>query len=161
MTPGTKRVTRLFALMGAIFSTLLVALGFKFYFAFSTHQAPMTNSSYDVGKDFQKHLEETRDSEDRVLRVSLPADPQTRPLRLAVSYATTGSENKPVTGALVRLEATRRATNEGAFQKDCTTDTSGGCVIELAPGFPGRWELYVSAKDPGGKRKIRSEVFLK
>lgn len=159
MTPGTKRVVKLFALMGAIFSTLLVALAFKFYYAFSTHQSPMTSSSYEVGKDFQKHLDETRDSDDRSLQVDFPADLQRRPFRLSLVYSNT--ERKPIAGAVVKLDASRRATNEGALQKECTTDSAGRCVIELAPAFPGRWEIQLFAKDAAGKRTVRGEVTFK
>lgn len=161
MTPGTKRVAKLFGLMGAIFSTLLIALGFKFYYALSTHQPPMTASSYEVGKDFQKHLEETRDSENRSLRVRFPAELQDRPLRLSFSYATAAPEFKPVQGAVIKVDASRRATTEGSFQKECTTNASGECVIEMAPAFPGRWEVHVFAKDAEGRRTVRGEVSLR
>ena len=157
-----KQLTKIFLLLFALFSFLLVALSFKFYFAFSTNEEIVTDHYYEIGANYDSYLKEAGNSHDRNLLLSpIPSGIKAGTNTIRLNYLNTSNKKSlPIANGEIFLEITKRATVKGRIQKKCYTDESGNCEIsfQIHPGA--KYELSIRAKDANGNYNIREPIEL-
>ncbi|MBI3395629.1 MAG: FixH family protein [Spirochaetia bacterium] len=157
MTPANRKMVQIFGGMGALFSVLLIALGFKFYAALSTLEPTVARDYYEVGSEFDRHLAETKSTDNRMLSSAFFQTKQ--PIKIGeqditVTYTESGSGQRPVASAEVSLLLSRRATTKQNSVTSCATDANGTCHLRVKFTGRGPWEAVLTAKDSGGHRRM-------
>lgn len=165
MTPGTRKMVRVFSGLGALFLTLLIALGFKIYYALKTDQPTMTEDYYRIGLDYDGYRASQRNSADRSL--SFPALEAATGIAIGdneidVLYEelTPGNGRRPLGEADVQVVFSRRATVNEDLSGHCRTNVEGHCVLEVEIPAPGPWEYVIEARDQQGQLRHRGAIDL-
>ncbi len=144
---GNRKLLYLFGIAGGLFACLLGALSVKFYVAFSSHEAVMTDDYYDVGRNFDEYRARMRNAPDRRLDSALlqRADGGLLPgkNRMVVGYR--HSERGPIAGAVVTLRLNRRSTLKGTIEAECRTNKNGACLLEFGLPQGGYYEMRLTA----------------
>ena len=165
MTPGTRKMVRIFSGLGALFLTLLIALSFKIYYALKTDQPTMTEDYYRIGLDYDGYRAAQRNSADRSLTIATFEGASGLVLgenQIPVRYEeiTPANERKPLGDAEVHVVFSRRATVNEDVSADCRTNDEGRCVLEIQLPAPGPWEYSIEARDPEGQSRSRGTIDL-
>ena len=164
MTEGNRKMLKIFSGLGALFACLLIALGFKIYYALATDQPVLRADYYETGRRYDNYVKNNANTKNRKLhspmfdRVQYPHIPVKGFLRqgknrLPVRY--TNAEGQGVAAAKVQLRLGRRATNREDFATTCTTDATGRCTLQFALPHSGYWEGTLRAEDAKGRFRIR------
>lgn len=186
MSEGNWKILKLFSGAGALFLTLLIALGFKIYYALDTHQPVLTDDYYEVGRDFDEHLRKNRNPRDRSLEspaLETNEAGQTAALKRGVNLVPVEYSRKaahagaaadrakaggstspgpagPIAGAQVSLILSRRATVNDDISARCVTDARGQCDLRVVIPSGGYWEGRFQATDPvGDVRFVQRRVY--
>ncbi|MCB1316947.1 MAG: FixH family protein [Leptospiraceae bacterium] len=166
MTHGNKNLLKWFGGAAALFSTLLIALAFKFYYALSTNEPVMTENYYEVGLNYDEYRARHANSPDRLLSGTVLQDKDARLNRGAnefnfVYQKKDNRENAPLSGAKINLRFTRPATVNQDIEGNCVTDQTGSCRIALQIGGMGYWQIIATAEDAeGGRYTARSGAMV-
>ena len=179
MSAANWKMFKVFAGVAGLFLTLVIALGFKIYYALKTDQPVMTGEYYEIGRNFDEYRERTRNQSDRAL--SSPAIPsanarssdrQTAYLRtgvnrVPVSYIRTptgSAEPSPAAGpidrATIALVLSRKATVNQDVSGECVTDASGTCELQITIPRGGYWEgRFQATESTGGGRFVVRRIY--
>jgi len=152
---GPNAKNWMYLLMAGIFSLLLIALGFKFYYAFTTDNTLVTTNYYEVGRDYDNYVKNQK-SPDRKLESPVLTGkllPSSGENKLPVSYfaITSNTSMTPIEGASVSVVFSRRATRSQDISAKCITDAAGSCELQFKLPGPGDWEMSLLAEDKAGK----------
>ncbi|MEQ9365525.1 MAG: FixH family protein [Leptospirales bacterium] len=157
-----------------MFCTLLIALGFKIYYALDTHQPVMTGDYYEIGRDFDGYRRKQANAPDRRLESPVlvaDAKPGGAALKrgvnlVPVEYRQVGGDvpGRAVAGAIagarVSLTLSRRATVNEDISAGCMTDARGRCELRVLIPRGGYWEGRLQATEAGGETSfVRRRVF--
>lgn len=155
-----KQLLIIFFLLFGIFSTLLVALGFKFYYAFSTNEPAMTDNYYEIGRNYDSYLTERSNTSNRILNIT----PSLSGIKsgsnsIIMNYLnTSGTASAPISQGTIVFEISKRATTKGRIKRECTTDLNGNCEINFNLNPGARYELSILAKDSDGSYYIKEFI---
>ncbi len=168
MSEGNWKIFKLFSGAAALFCCLLIALGFKIYYALDTHQPVLTGDYYEIGRNFDEYRRKNRNTENRRLDSPVLLDARQaarvqlqRGVNLVpVEYRRTGAAAAPVVGARVSFKLSRRATVNDDVQAGCLTDQQGRCELRLEIPGSGYWEGSLEALEADGDaRFVQRRVF--
>jgi len=154
-------MVKIFVPLGLLFLTLVIALAVKFYYAFSTEESVMTGDYFEVGRDYDAYVR-NQNTGNRILRADFIDRPGTlhsgsNNLELTIS----SPDKKPVSGAAVLVQLTRKATVRGIISARCTTDTAGRCPFSVNIPGTGDWDLEIISSDAGGKLKFLQRINIR
>ncbi|MCR9141807.1 MAG: FixH family protein [bacterium] len=168
MSEANWKLMQLFGGAAALFCTLLIALGFKIYYALDTHQPVMTGDYYEIGRNFDEYRRKNRSAVDRSLSspvLGATGEAESRALKpgenlIPVVYQATPGSNasagrgEAIAGARVSLSLSRRATVNQDVSAECLTDERGRCQLRLFVPGGGYWEGRLRAADPEGEAQV-------
>ncbi|MDH5655851.1 MAG: FixH family protein [Spirochaetia bacterium] len=155
MNPEVKQqLIKIFSILFALFLTLVIALGFKFYYAFSTNEPAIAQNYYEVGKDYDRYINSKKSSDNRQL-TSLPDISEIKRgiNQIKFQYMETSDHSSTgIKNGKIQITLTRRATLKGQILKECITDHKGECSIHFEiPASGGRYEISLHANDKDGR----------
>lgn len=163
MKPEIKRqLILIYTSCFMFFVILLIALGFKFYYAFKTYEPVMDERYYEIGEELDQHNKDKINSKNRIFSAE-PAlsNIKTGVNEITVSYLDTENGKKnPIEGAKVSLIITKSSTMIGQIKESCLTDKSGRCKLRFRIEFGGRKDLKLHAEDSRGKFHIEKQIDL-
>lgn len=169
MTNGNRKMVKIFSLLGIPFLMLLIALSFKIYYALNTHQPVLDKNYYEKGLKYESYKKATANSKNRVLLSDLitPEDNPHNPIMKKlisgmndVHIIYTNNSKKPVPGAKISLELSRRATVNDNIHATCNTGPSGGCTLKFNITHQGYWEGWIKATDPDGQFRLAGIFYV-
>ena len=170
MTKGNQKMIKIFAGLGSLFACLLIALGFKIYFAVKTYQPVLNEGYYETGRLYDQHLKKIANSRDRRLSSPLFADfkavhiPIKDKLKIGENYIPVKYTNQNQIGinnAKVIFQLGRRATNNQNLEASCTTNQDGQCEIRIQIPAKGYWEGGIFIRDAMGQYSKRGSFIAK
>lgn len=170
MTDGTKKMIKIFSGLGGLFMCLLIALGFKVFYAIKTNQPVLRKDYYETGRRYDRYLKSARNTANRQLKsplfkgfksgnVAMYNNLSPGQNFIQVLYSSNNSQG--IANADVHLHLGRRSTTNQDIDGKCVTNNLGKCSISLIIPATGYWEGALSAKDSNGRYTLRGSFIVK